>query len=272
MTVLVVHTAQPSPSELIGVSPHVTLQLARNPAGGFPAAPTDATTADAPTPAPTPTPTPTPTPEPTPTPTPQPTQAPATSAAPTTASTAPASPTPAPSNSSSSVNWTAILIAALVIVALAGWLFYYFARRNRKSGAANPAWEANLANTAGSARWLADSLTPNVANRANSPEQATRMWTENSAAVSDLERRLYELAGGATSEDDRGRAQRLANAVSDLRAALDNDVRLRSADPATLDPTSAAIRPSLIQDSATTITSARARLTEVLQPPVPPLD
>ncbi|SOD74538.1 hypothetical protein SAMN05892883_3724 [Jatrophihabitans sp. GAS493] len=156
------------------------------------------------------------------------------------------------------------------MLALAGWLIYYFARRSRRAGPANPPWEANLANAAGTARWMSDSLTPNIANRANSGEQAVRMWTENSAAVSDLERRLYELAGGATSEADRTRAQQLANAVSDLRGALDNDVRLRSADVATLDPTAAAIRPSLIQDSATAITTARARLSEVLQPPIPP--
>lgn len=180
--------------------------------GSRPAPPLTATrTPDGPTQTPTPTPTAT---------------VPSTAvAAPTSTSLSTPPSTPAATAVSSSPSpWVWWLLGLLIVAA--GIALVVVAVRRRRT---RKAWSARRAGAVMESTWLAHDLVPNVLS-AQSPAARRDMWIASRPRVDALQRNLSELVASA-SKEQAGSLDRLRDAVTGLRWAMDAYAVTDAGDP-----------------------------------------
>ena len=169
--------------------------------------------------------------------------------------------TRAPQKSGSQTSAAAILIALGVLLLAAVALWYYFAHR-RGAGAHTTAagWDAGLERLRVTARWFGGPATADLGGTTRS--EATRSWGDARPIVVDLEHNLHDAQQAAPDPDRAARAQELAQAVAQLRAAIEADLRIRGADDAPG-------QEDRLRAAAERVNASRRRLDELLPAPPP---
>ena len=151
---------------------------------------------------------------------------------------------------------------ALGVLLLAGAALWYYLAHRRGAGAHTTAeaWDAGLERLRVTARWLAGAATANLA--ATTRSEAARSWGEARPIVIDLERNLHDAQQAAPDPGRVARAQQLGQAVAELHAAIESDLRIRDADDAPG-------QEDRLRDAAARIRASRQRLEELLPAPPP---
>lgn len=218
------------------------------------------TPTEAPTPEPTEEPTPEPTPEPTEEPTREPTREPTEEATAEPEATEEVLVTEEDEGDDGGIGALGIILIAGAVVLGIVLVAAFLASRRQKAAVAGD-WDAQLKASLGEARWIHDTLSMDIANRATSrgPGELERLWREGQRRISDLEAALFRLSSNAPENRRDVPVPTLTEALRGLRQALETDVALRGdAEP----------RPgqeTLLQDSSALISQRRAELAAAIQ-------
>lgn len=210
--------------------------------------PTDTgTTSPSPTQTPTASPTPTDTASPTPTPT-----ATATTGTPSPTPTSTGSPSPAPDEQGDDSLGLPVLLGLAALFALMGIVSWFIMRRSYRRR-----WDRDLAVEREQASWVLSPLVPTITSRSAAPSLVAEQWATASPTLDQLERNLATLAAGRPDASRGARAQRLADAVHEVRVALAADVLLRESG-ASLDPSALAASQAAVQRARDNLAGALA--------------
>jgi hypothetical protein len=146
--------------------------------------------------------------------------------------------------------WVVAAIALIVLIILLVALNSVMRERSQ--------WSRSFGLRKADARWFADSLTLAVADRTKGVPEILRAWGDGAPRVTTISQQLYGLSSLASSEKRKQAPRRVAQAVDNLRQALDADVRMRTQG-------AAPGQDALIAESAMIVAQRRNELLATLQ-------
>jgi hypothetical protein len=187
-----------------------------------------------------------------------------TPATPSSSASTAATPTPSPTGGSSSgSNDLGVIIAiAAAVVVLVALFWYLIHRAGAARHAAATGWDDSFERLRATTRWFAEQVAIDATDPGTPPMFAARTWGEAQPVVLDLERNWAELARRTDDQYRAGRAQALAAATTDLRGAVEANLRIRGA------PNQPG-QDLRLRDSAQRVAASRYQLQGLLAGPAP---